>query len=95
VGGFSSRISLFYQGEYNQTFSTDGTRDVIVNPFTRLDLILKQEIIQDHLSIMLNFNNLTNVQEGTTIVNRDTGWKLENETERYGRTAALVMRVTL
>jgi outer membrane receptor for ferrienterochelin and colicin len=95
VGGFSSRISLFYQGEYNQTFSTDGTRDVIVNPFTRLDLILKQEIIQDHLSIMLNFNNLTNVQEGTRIVNRGTGWKLENETERYGRTAALVMRVIL
>jgi TonB-dependent receptor len=93
--GFSARVSLFHQGEYNRTFSVDGRRDVVVNAFTRLDLILKQEIIQDHFSATFSINNITNVQEGRTIINHDQGWRLEDTTERYGPTADLSLRFTL
>ena len=95
IGGFSSRISLFHQGEYNQTFSSSGREDVVANPFTRLDIALKQEIIEDHFFIMLYLNNITNVREGTTQINRETGWKLDRVSEEYGPTAALVLRYLL
>ena len=95
VGGFSSRLSLFYQGEYNRSFSSSGRSDVVQNPFTRLDLVLKQEIIPDHFYVTLHLTNLTNVQEGTSIVNRETGWELENVSEKYGRSAGLTLRLLL
>lgn len=96
IGGFSARISLFHQGEYNSVFSTNAAEDEIVYAFTRLDLILKQEIIKDHFFATLSFNNLTNVQEGTALINRRQGWNpLELRTERYGLTADLSLRFLL
>ncbi len=95
IGGFSARVSLFHQGEYNRTFSVNGRSDVVVNAFTRLDLVLKQEILEDHFYVTLSLNNLTNVQEGTTIKNRLQGWNLEDRTERYGQTADLSLRFIL
>jgi TonB-dependent receptor len=94
VGGFSARVSLFRQSQSNYSFSADGRSDVVINGFTRLDLMLKQEI-NDHISISLSLNNLTNVQEGESIVNRVTGWTLLSNSQRYGLTGDLGLRLTL
>ena len=95
IAGFSARLSLFHQGEYNRTFSVDGRKDVVNDAFTRLDLVLKQEILKDHFFVTLSLNNLTNVQEGTSIYNRIQGWKLSDRNERYGPTADLSFRFVL
>ncbi len=92
---FSVRLSLFHQGEYNKTFSVNGRSDVVTNAFTRLDAVLKMEVLQDHFFVMLSLNNITNTREGTTIVNRIQGWRLEDKTERYGLTADLSFRYSL
>jgi outer membrane receptor protein involved in Fe transport len=94
IGGFSARISMFHQAEYNSSFSALGTSDGIVNSFTRFDLTVKYEL-SEHLSFMLNFNNLTNADERTSLYNRNTGWKILNTSENYGRTADLGVRLTL
>ena len=93
IGGFSGRISLFHQGAYNRSFSVDGRSDVVVDAFTRIDLVLKQEIMKDFFFVTLSLNNITNVQEGTTIANRVQGRNLEDNTERYGPTADLSLRL--
>jgi len=94
IGGFSARLSLFYQGEYNSSFSTDSRSDNVVDGFTRLDLALKQNITKN-IALLLNLNNLTNTEEGTSIRNRVVGWHLLNESEKYGLSAELGLRVTL
>ncbi|MDP3683716.1 MAG: TonB-dependent receptor, partial [Ignavibacteria bacterium] len=38
IDGFSGRISVFHQSEYNLSFTPSGRGDQIVNSFTRLDL---------------------------------------------------------
>ncbi len=94
IDGFSGRISLFHQSEYNLSFTPSGRGDLIVNPFTRLDLALKQQIT-DYLSVMLNISNLTNIKEGNSINNRVNGYKILNISERYGLTADLGIKVVL
>jgi hypothetical protein len=93
IGGFSARVSVFHQGEFNQSFSTSSRGDVVTDAFTRLDLTIKQRITKD-IFVLLNVNNMTNVEEGTTIANRIQGWRLLNESEKYGLTADLGVRVT-
>jgi TonB-dependent receptor len=92
VGGFSARLSLFHQGEYNQSFSGSGTNDVVVDAFTRLDLALRQQITPN-IEILMNVNNLTNIEERTSAVNREAGLKLPNTRELYGRSADLGVRL--
>lgn len=94
IGGFSARISLFHQSEYNLSFSASGTTDQVINSFTRIDLALKHQLT-DYVSLMLNFNNLTNIEESNSIFNRSTGWKILNTSEKYGLTADLGVRITL
>ncbi|MFH1197248.1 MAG: TonB-dependent receptor [bacterium] len=94
IGGFSGRISLFYNGSYNRTFSANGRSDNTVDEFMRLDIALKQQIT-DYLSVMLNLNNITNTMEDETIKNRITGWSLLNNSQIYGFTADLGVRLTL
>jgi len=103
LGGFSGRVSVFYQDQYDLSYSPDGRNDIIVNSFTRLDLALKQEIT-DKVSVMLNINNITNVEEGTSIKNRVGGWTttsgqktdtLLQSSQRYGITADLGVRISL
>ncbi len=60
--GFSSRISLVYQGD---TFTALGTRnslDSFQQGNTRLDLAVKQKVT-DYLKVYFNCNNLTNAAE--------------------------------
>jgi TonB-dependent receptor len=94
VDGFSMRVSLFHQSEYNWSFSASGLSDQVVNSFTRIDLALKQDITEN-ISLLLNFNNLTNADESNSIYNRSTGWKILNTSEQYGMTADLGIRVRL
>jgi TonB-dependent receptor len=94
IGGFSARISLFHQSEYNLSFTPSGRGDQIVNAFTRLDLALKQEVT-DYLSLMLNIGNLTNIKEENSIYNRVNGYKILNTSERYGLTADFGVKLTL
>jgi hypothetical protein len=94
IGGFSARVSLFFQGEYTQTYSTDGTADIIVNKLSRWDLALKQQITSA-IAVMLNVNNFTNVEENTSIKNRNTGWNLLYTSDNYGITADLGVQITL
>jgi outer membrane receptor protein involved in Fe transport len=94
IGGLSVRLSMFHQAEYNASFSALGTSDGVNSAFTRFDLAFKYEVTR-YLSVMLNFNNLTDIDERNTLYNRDTGWKLLNTSENYGRTADLGIRLGL
>jgi len=94
IGGLSARLSLFYQGEYNQSFSASGLSDQIINSFTRLDLALKYQITRN-IAVMVNLSNLTNIDDRNSIYNRSTGWKILNTSEQYGFTADLGVRLNL
>jgi TonB-dependent receptor len=85
IEGFSFRISLFHQSEYNLTFSPSGRADQIMNGFTRLDIALKQKFT-DYLSAVFNVSNITNVNEDNSIYNRVNEYKIPNTSERYGTT---------
>ena len=91
--GFSARLSVFHQSEYNRTFSPDGKSDTVVDSFTRWDFVLKQEIFKN-ASVLLNVNNFTNVEEGTSSLNRVQGWHLLNTSEVYGLTGDLGLRLS-
>jgi TonB-dependent receptor len=94
IGGFSGRVSVFYQGEFNSSFSGDGRSDRVVNSFTRWDLALKYKY-DEHLSFLFNLNNFTNIEESTSQVNRIDNWNLLNTSERYDLTADFGVRITL
>ncbi len=94
IGGFSIRLSLFHQSEFNISFTPSGRGDLIANPFTRLDLAVKQDIT-DYLTVMLNVSNLTNINEERSIYNRPNGYKILDTSERYGTTADLGIKVSL
>jgi TonB-dependent receptor len=94
VEGFSIRVSLFYQGDFNTSFSGNQREDVVTAKYTRLDVTLKQKIT-DNISVSLNLNNITNTEEGTTFANRITGWTLTRTNNRYGMTADLGVRIEL
>jgi len=92
IGGFSARISVFHQAEFNSTFSASGRGDQVANRYTRVDLALKQRV-SDYLSILLSINNLTGIEERASIVNRVNNYTLLNTSERYGLTADLGVKL--
>jgi outer membrane receptor protein involved in Fe transport len=95
IDGFSARVSVFFQSEFNRSFSGDGKSDQIQGGYSRWDCALKQKL-SDHVSIFLNANNLTNFEEASFIRNR-TGvnkWTVPNTSERYDLTADLGVRLT-
>jgi len=94
IAGFSFRLSYFYQGEYNRTFSFDQRGDGVTDAYSRWDISVKQKVT-DNISLLLNANNITNTQEGTTIANRLTGWTLSDVNNRYGTTLDFGVRVEL
>ena len=94
IGGFSVRISLFFQSEYTSIYSADGRTDVVTNSLNRWDLSLKEQFTSK-IALMLNINNLTNVDESTSVKNRINGWTLPYQSENYGLTADLGVQVTL
>ncbi|MFO7447696.1 MAG: TonB-dependent receptor [Ignavibacteriaceae bacterium] len=86
IAGFSARISLFHKGKHNVSFSAAGRSDQETIEFTRLDLAFKQKVT-DYLSLFLNINNLTDVEDGTSQLNREFNRTLFNQSEKYGLTA--------
>ncbi|HTR80991.1 MAG TPA: TonB-dependent receptor [Bacteroidota bacterium] len=95
IDGFSFRISGFYQGSYNSSFSSDSRSDIVEDSFTKIDIALKQKIT-DHISVLLNLNNITNAQEGNSYVDRyHPEWDLPNTNNKYGFGADLGVRIDL
>jgi len=94
IGRFSGRISVFHQGEYNVSYSALGWSDRINNPFTRIDLTLKHGITES-VAVFLNISNLTNIEEGNSIYNREYRRKLFSDSEMYGMTADFGLTVKL
>jgi outer membrane receptor protein involved in Fe transport len=86
IGGFSGRVSLFHKGEHNISFSASGLSDRVTKPFTRLDVSLKQKIT-DYLAVLVNVSNITNIEDGSSVYNREWERKLFDQSERYGLTA--------
>ncbi|MDZ7372620.1 MAG: TonB-dependent receptor [candidate division KSB1 bacterium] len=91
IGGFSIRVSVFHQGRFNRTFSSDARSDLVQNAFTRWDVAVKQQITP-HVALIVNLNNITNTREGTSVLNRVQKWDLLNTDEIYGFTADAGLR---
>lgn len=94
IGNFSGRISLFHQSEYNLSFSPSGRGDRIIDAYTRFDLALRYRLF-DYLSLLLNVNNITNIDEDNYLNNRVNGYKILRSSERYGTTMDFGVRVDL
>lgn len=94
IGGFSARLSFFYQDEFVLQYSQDGQTDIYVDSFAKWDLSFKQQIT-DYLSVILNINNITNRQETTSFKNNKTPWQIPRTAELYGTTADLGFRINL
>ncbi|MFH0991091.1 MAG: TonB-dependent receptor [bacterium] len=93
IEGFSFRLSVFHQGSYNTTFSSNQRSDGTQDSYTRWDLALKQRVMEN-ISIIVNLNNISNVQEGTAIANRlHSEWVLPDVHTRYGFTADVGVRI--
>jgi len=89
---FSLRISFFYQGAFNRSFSSDQRGDGVTDAYRRWDVAVKQKVT-DNLSFIFNANNVANVREGTTIANRLADWMLTDVSNRYGTTVDFGVRL--
>ena len=85
IGGFSGRISVFHQAEYNDALIASGNSYTINKAFTRVDLALKQRIT-NYFSLFLNVNNLTNVEEGNFNYSGNYDIRRFNQSQKYGTT---------
>jgi hypothetical protein len=88
IAGFSGRVSLFHKGEHNVSFSAAGLNDEVTMAFTRIDIALRQKIT-DFLSVFLNLNNITNVEDGASQYSSQYQYTLFDRSEKYGLTGDL------
>ncbi len=86
--------SVFHQGDHNVSYSASGLSDGVTNAFTRIDLALRQGITND-LALFMNVSNATDVEDGSSTVNRVFDRKLFNQSEKYGLTAGFGVTVKL
>ena len=94
IGGFSARLSVFYQDQYVLQYSQDGQSDIYTDSFSKWDLSFKQKITEN-IAVLLNINNLTNKEETTSFKNNKTPWQIPRTAELYGTTADIGVRITL
>ncbi|HEY9186715.1 MAG TPA: TonB-dependent receptor [Ignavibacteria bacterium] len=94
IAGFSARLSVFYQGKFNTGFSFDSRNDQEQGSFTKWDFVVKQKVT-DNVSLMLNINNFSSVEEEGFLKNNFTGWRILDGSEKYGMTIDFGVRVTL
>ncbi|MGD0036345.1 MAG: TonB-dependent receptor [Bacteroidota bacterium] len=94
IGGFSGRISWFYQAEYIASQSLDNRDNIIQKSFNRVDASLKQEI-NGYLSVGLNLDNITNSGEGQYFKDDMQGTQREISDYKFGASAELWFRVTI
>ncbi len=90
-GGFSGRLSVFFQGDYVTSVSASGIRDVMQKGYSKWDLALKQEIQKYNMEIMLNISNISNMYEGTFYEYKS----LDQGSSIYGMLIDLGLRITL
>ncbi len=64
-GGFSARLSVFFQGDYVNAVAADPRLDVMQKGYTKWDLSLKQKIEKINTEVLLNISNISNIEEGT------------------------------
>lgn len=64
IGGFSSRISMFHQGESLQGVGRMPETDTYVKPYTRFDVSLRYRI-NDHMSFLFTGVNITDTPDIT------------------------------
>lgn len=91
---FSARLSMFHQGAYYTRFSSDGRGDALRGAFTRWDLAFKQAV-GGRLFLLLNVNNLTGVEETAINYNRLLDRELVSDSQIYGTTVDLGLRLDL
>jgi TonB-dependent receptor len=94
IGGFSARVSMFHQAQHNVSFSATGLSDQVTNPFTRIDIAVKQRLTEN-VAVLVSVNNLTSVKEGTSIINRVFDRTLFDQSQLYGLTADLGVIIDL
>jgi TonB-dependent receptor len=94
LGGFSGRLSVFFQGEYNRVYSARRRSDPVVRPFSRWDLSVRQRFTEN-ISVFINLNNLTSVEEDQYTVNRVDDWEAIRSSQRYGVTGDVGVRFEL
>jgi outer membrane receptor protein involved in Fe transport len=94
IGGFSGRLSVFFQGDYARSFSATRESNPTVQKYSRWDLSLKQRLT-DNISVFLNLNNITSIQEDVNRVNELSGWQALSSSQQYGLTSDLGVRIEL
>jgi TonB-dependent receptor len=98
IGGFSGRLSVFFQSEYARSYSASGQSDPYVQSFSRWDLSMKQRVTEN-VSVFFNLNNFTSVLEDVTRVNTGALSGVPYETlsssQRYGFSGDLGVRLEL
>jgi len=92
VGGFSARVSVFHQGEYNRSFSSTGRSDGIQDAYTKWDFAIRQRFTK-YFSVFLNINNFLNGEEGGSMINRVEGFQKITSRQTYGVTGDLGIRI--
>lgn len=92
IGGFSGRLSVFFQGEYNRSYSASGRSDPIVQNFSRWDLSLRQRLTEN-FSVFFNLNNFTSVEEQVFTTNRVAQWEQLTSNQLYGLSGDIGVRV--
>jgi TonB-dependent receptor len=93
-GTFSARLSLFHQEEYFDSYNPQGISNDLHSSYTKLDFIIKYKFT-DYLSMQLNVNNLTDVNEENFIDDEFNDYRLLRDSEQYGTTAELGIRIDL
>lgn len=90
--GFSARLSVFHQADYNNSFTASGRGDVVNNAFTRVDLSVKQRITEN-ISLLFNISNLTGTDESNSVIDRVINSRRPNVKELYDMTADVGVRL--
>lgn len=82
IGGFSGRVSVFHQAEYNNSISS---KNYNINlAFTRVDIALKQRV-REGISIFLNLNNLTDFEDAVDRRYGEYNLRKFRNSQRYGK----------
>ena len=64
-GGFSGRLSVYFQDDYPSSVSITGLEDRFQYGYSKWDLAFKQSIEKYNTEIMLNITNLSNMYDGS------------------------------
>ncbi|HEY9164795.1 MAG TPA: TonB-dependent receptor [Candidatus Kryptonia bacterium] len=94
LGGFSARLSVFYQGDYVQQYSPYDQSDIHVKQYMKWDLALRQQL-SSVFSLYLNVDNITNIRERTSYSDVPMSWDLLRTEELYGTSADFGVRISI